>query len=482
MLEQRLQLGMKQTQRLIMTPRMQQSIHLLQLSTLELQNLLQKELVENPVLEEQASLEPSPVEDSSDGRPDADDKPAVDRMQENADLGPIRFDDDWQAYFEDSSDVGYVPPRTREEGEIFEAPIVQETTLEEHLEWQLNASPHIRSDEQRIIGEEIIHNLDEFGYLAPSVDELAERTSASPDKIEEVLRIIQGFTPVGVAARNLAECLEIQYHYYEKDSPLALEIIRRHLDDLEHRRLPKIARTLGISEQEVQDLADLIGTFDPRPARAFLPYESEYITPDVFVEKVGDEWQVRVNDEGTPPLRISKRYRQMLADPDTGAEERQYILDKFKSAVWLIRNIEQRKQTLEKVTRCIVSLQKNFLENGISGLKPMRLRDVADIVGVHESTVCRVVNNKYVQTPQGLFELQYFFSTGLETDNGQDASVKSVMDRIQRLIEDEDPKRPLSDQKITKILNADGISIARRTVAKYRERMGILPTTTRKRV
>jgi len=481
MLEQRLQLGMKQTQRLIMTPRMQQSIHLLQLSTLELQNLLQKELVENPILEEQSSIEASPIEDSPNGRTD-DEKGSVERVQEGEDLGPIRFDDNWQAYFEDSSDVGYVPPRTREDSEVYEAPVVQETSLEEHLSWQLNASPHIRTDEERTIGEEIIHNLDEYGYLNVSIEELVERTGASADTVDAVLKAIQGFTPVGVAARDLAECLEIQYHYYEKDSPLALQLIRHHLEDLEHRRLPKIARALGISEQEVQDLADMIGTFDPHPGRAFLPYETEYVTPDVFVEKVGDEWQVRVNDEGTPPLRISKRYRQMLANPDTGSEERQYILDKFKSAIWLIRNIEQRKQTLEKVTKCIVSLQKDFLENGISALKPMRLRDVADIVGVHESTVCRVVNNKYVQTPQGLFELQFFFSTGLETENGQDASVKAVMDRIQHLIDEEDPRRPLSDQKITRILNDEGISIARRTVAKYRERMGILPTTTRRRV
>jgi RNA polymerase sigma-54 factor len=479
MLEQRLQLGMKQTQRLIMTPRMQQSIHLLQLSTLELQNLLQNELVENPLLEEQASLETS-LSESPDGKNNGES--VVDRRQDEPDLGPIRFDDNWQAYFEDSSDVGYVPPRTREDSEVYEAPVVQETTLEEHLTWQLNASPNIRTDEEERIGEEIIHNLDDYGYLTASVEDLVERTGFSAEKIEDVLKTIHGFTPIGVAARDLSECLEIQYHYYEKDSPLALDIIRYHIDDLEHRRLPKIAKALGVTEQDVQDLADVIGTFDPRPGRAFLPYESEYVTPDVFVEKVDDEWQVRVNDEGSPPLRISKRYRQMLSDPDLGAEERQYILDKFKSAVWLIRNIEQRKRTLYKVTRCIVDLQKNFLENGISALKPMRLRDVADIVGVHESTVCRVVNNKYVQTPQGLFELQYFFSTGLETENGQDTSVKSVMDRIRQLIDEEDPKRPLSDQKITKMLNSEGISIARRTVAKYRERMGILPTTTRKRV
>lgn len=481
MLEQRLQLGMKQTQRLIMTPRMQQSIHLLQLSTLELQGLLQKELVENPLLEEQATIEPSPVEDSSDGRGISDGN-VVERSQKEEPLGPIRFDDNWEEYFHDSSDVGYVPPRTTEDAEVYEAPVVQHTSLEEHLMWQLNASPGVDGEVEHQIGEEIIHHLDADGYLTVSIEDLVTRTGASADKIEQVLKLIQGFTPVGVAARNLSECLEIQYHYYEKDSPLALEMIRHHLDDLEHRRLPRIARALGITEQEVQELADMIGTLEPKPGRAFQPYEGEYVTPDVFVEKVGDEWQVRVNDEGTPPLRISRRYRQMLLDPNLSAEERSYITDKFKSAIWLIRNIEQRKRTLYKVTRCIVELQKEFLENGISGLRPMRLRDVADIVGVHEATVCRVVNNKYVQTPQGLFELKYFFSTGLETEEGPDASVKAVMDRIQRMIDEEDPKRPLSDQKITEILNREGVNIARRTVAKYRERMGILPTTTRRRV
>jgi len=481
MLEQRLQLGMKQTQRLIMTPRMQQSIHLLQLSTLELQNLLQKELVENPLLEEQSTIEPSTVATSDDGKSDAA-QPVLERMQEEEPSGPIRFDDNWEEYFHDSSDVGYVPPRNTEDGEVYEAPVVQQTTLEEHLTWQLNASTLIETDSDRQIGEEIIHNLDADGYLTATVAELTERTGAASEHVERVLSVVHGFTPVGVAARSLSECLEIQYHYYEKDSPLALEIIRHHLGDLEHRRLPKIAKALGITEREVQELADIIGTLEPKPGRAYQPYEAEYVTPDVFVEKVGEEWQVRVNDEGTPPLRISKRYRQMLLDPNLRAEERSFILDKFKSAVWLIRNIEQRKRTLYKVTRCIVDLQKDFLESGISALRPMRLRDVADIVGVHEATVCRVVNNKYVQTPQGLFELKFFFSTGLETDNGPDASVKAVMDRIQQLIDEEDPRRPLSDQKITEMLNSEGINIARRTVAKYRERMGILPTTTRKRV
>jgi RNA polymerase sigma-54 factor len=297
------------------------------------------------------------------------------------------------------------------------------------------------------------------------------------------LRIFHTFDPPGIAARDLSECLEIQYHALNLDNPPMLETIRHHIEDLERKRYQNIARTLHISIPEVQEIADMISKFEPRPGRGLGAYENEYITPDVFVEKVGDDWQVRVNDEGIAPLRISPRYRQMLENRESLDKETvRYLRNRLHSAVDLIKNIEQRKMTLYRVTSEIVNQQTDFLNNGITHLHPMRLRDVADVVGVHETTVCRVVNGKYVDTPQGLFELKYFFSSGLESDTGEDASAKSVMAMVQELVDSEDPKKPLSDQKISEIMRVRGITVARRTVAKYRDVLGILPTSMRKRV
>ena len=486
MMEQRLELRLRQTQRLIMTPRMQQSIRFLQLPTLELTNEIQKELQENPILEEAPPLEVSGEESSSaeqegDSQTVAEASPAEATPDE--DTRNDEFDERWLEYFEDSSDVGYIPPSVSEQSETFEPTLVHQTTFEEHLIWQINVSPNLKNQADQDIAETIIRNLDHDGFLALPLEALAEQTGSALEEVERVLKVTQGFDPVGIGARDLGECLEIQYHYYEMHSPLALEIIRHHIEDLEHHRLSKIAKALDVSEQLVQEMADLIGTLEPKPGRVYQQQENEYITPDVFVEKVDGEWQVRVNDEGTPPLKISKRYRQMLLNPDgVDRKDLEFIRERFKSAIYFIRNIEQRRQTLYKVTRSVFDLQRDFLERGLEGLRPMKLRDVADIVGVHEATVCRVVNNKYVQTPQGLFELKYFFSTGLGTDDGRDASVKTVMSQISRMIDQEDIYKPLSDEKITKMLNRGGINIARRTVAKYREKMGILPTNTRKRV
>ncbi|MBD3268245.1 RNA polymerase factor sigma-54 [bacterium] len=339
------------------------------------------------------------------------------------------------------------------------------------------------TEEQQSIGLLIVEYLNDDGYLELTIDQIVEMTGSDKRTVEKVLEKVQSFDPPGIAARDLAECLEIQCHFYDMDDPLLLEVIRYHLGDLERRRYAKLTRVLGVSEKQVQSIADTIATLDPKPGRKYAITENEYVTPDVFVEKIDGEYVVRVNDEGTPPIRISKRYRRMLENREDLSEEAyEYIKNKFKSAMWLIRNIEQRKRTLYNVTKQIVQMQHDFLEHGITHLRPMRLRDVADAIGVHEATVCRVVNKKYLQTPRGLFELKYFFSTGLDTGGAEDMSAKSVMEIIRNLIEDEDPKKPLSDQKITEILQRDyELNIARRTVAKYREKMGILSTSKRKR-
>jgi RNA polymerase sigma-54 factor len=340
-----------------------------------------------------------------------------------------------------------------------------------------------RRGSEPVIGALIIENLNDDGYLEISLDQIAEMTGASVAEAEKVLETIQTFEPVGIAARDLPECLIIQCQTFGIDDPLVLEVIRYHLEDLERKRYAKLSRALGVSEHQVQEIADTIGRLEPKPGRKYGVVENEYVAPDVFVETVDGEYQVRVNDDGAPPLRISKRYRQMLQERENlPSETYEFIKNKYKSAIWLIRNIEQRKRTLYNVTSKIVEMQQDFLDHGITHLKPMRLRDVADAIGVHVATVCRVVNGKYVQTPRGLFELKFFFSTALENQEGEDQSAKSVMEMIRSIIDTEDPKKPYSDQRIADILKARGINIARRTVSKYREKMGILSTSARKRI
>ncbi len=482
-MDQRLQLQQKMSQRLIMTPQMQQSIQLLQLSTLELSELLQEEMAENPMLEE----EEEQSDQSSDGEyeetsVDSDSEiPAAD-LAEN---GHIELDQDWEDYFSDSSDIGQISLGSSFDSQDEEQPQVQlasEETLKDHLLWQLGISTN--TDEEYRVGEYLINQLDDDGYLQITAEEAAEIQGVTTEFVEHVLNIIHGFDPPGIGARNLSECLEVQCRIFDIDDDDILEVIRHHLDNLERRRYKEISRALEVTDQHVQEIADIIKTLDPRPGRQYMQTTVEYITPDVFVEKVDGEWQVRVNDEGAPPLRISRKYREMLQSKDgITNEEYEFIKKKFQSAIWLIRNIEQRKRTLYRVTKAIMVRQEQFLEEGLTALRPLKLRDIADELGIHEATVCRVVNKKYVQTPRGLFELKYFFSTGLDTTGTDDMSAKSVMEIIRNLVEEENPRKPLSDQKITEILHRDhDLSIARRTVAKYREKMGILPTSKRKRV
>ncbi len=480
-MDQRLQLQQKMSQRLIMTPQMQQSIQLLQLSTLELSELLQQEMTENPMLEEEEFT------DRSDGSADE-----IEPSQ-NEDLdfhnlpeeGHIDLDENWTDYFLDSSDLGQVNSGTAygtETEEEQNIQIAKEESLKDHLIWQLGVSTNTREEYE--VGQYIIEQLDEDGYLTFPIEDIADTFNQNVDFVESVLTIIQGFDPPGIGARDLPECLEIQCRHYEIDDDDILSVIRHHLDNLERHRYKEIARSLGVTEQHIQEIADIISSLDPRPGRQYATATNiEYITPDVFVEKIDGEWQVRVNDEGAPPLRISRKYREMLQNRNgISDEEYEFIKKKFQSAIWLMRNIEQRRQTLYRVTRAIVDRQKDFLEEGLTALRPLKLRDIADELGIHEATVCRVVNKKYLQTPRGLFELKYFFSTGLDSNGGDDMSAKSVMEIIRTLIEEEDIRKPLSDQKITEILHRDyNLSIARRTVAKYREKMGILPTSKRKR-
>ena len=397
--------------------------------------------------------------------------------------GSVELDDNWLSYFEDSSDVGPVPPREYEAPEEdFEVPLSSTTTLKEELLRQLGIAS--KSGRMHEIGEIIIDWINEDGYLTTHVEHLAEHYGYPAAEVEEVLRMIQGFDPAGVGARDLSECLKLQYHARGMDDPTLLLAIDKYLPDLEHKRYAQVARALGVTEQKVQAIGDDLKCFDPRPGHKYGPVETTYVTPDVFIEKVEGEWQVRINDDSAPPVRISRRYLLMLANPQSlGSAEKQYLSERLSAARWLIHNIEQRKRTLYQVTKQILEMQKDFMEDGLASLRPMRYRDVADAIGVHESTVGRVVNGKYVQTPQGLFELKYFFSTALDSSDGEDQSAKSVMLLIEELIEREDKKKPLSDEKIAAILQAKhNLNLARRTVAKYRDKMGILRASQRKRI
>lgn len=480
-MDQRLQLQQKMSQRLIMTPQMQQSIQLLQLSTLELSDLLQEEMTENPMLEED---DPVDTKMETENEPDTTDTGDTSDTHDE-EKGIIELDEHWEDYFSDSSDIGYVSSGSSyggEDEEEFNTQIAQEESLKDHLTWQLHVSAV--TEVQREIGEYLIENIDEDGFLQVTVEDTAEFLDVPLLVVEQTLNIIHTFDPSGIGARSLSECLEIQCRHMDVDDDDILAVIRNHMDELERRRFKEIARALGVTEQHVQEVSDFISTLVPRPGRQYSPVSNEYISPDVFVERVGGEWQIRVNDDGAPPLRISKKYQEMLHNKDGMTnEEYDFIKKKFQSAIWLIRNIEQRNRTLFRVTKAIMDKQENFLDEGITALKPLKLRDIADELGIHEATVCRVVNKKYVQTTRGLFELKYFFSTGLESSGSEDMSAKSVMEIIRNLIDEEDEKKPLSDQKITEILHKDHqLNIARRTVAKYREKMGILPTSKRKRV
>ncbi|MFQ5902877.1 MAG: RNA polymerase factor sigma-54, partial [Candidatus Binatia bacterium] len=361
----------------------------------------------------------------------------------------------------------------------WENTLTKKTSLEDHLVWQLRLSR--LTEREETVGLYIIGNLDESGYLTLPLEEVCRVTGASPEEAEGVLKRIQLFDPVGVAARDLRECLLVQLESLDLGESLAARIVSDHLSQLETKRYEKLARELGVSVEEVGAASHLIGSLEPKPAHGFEEEEVRTILPDVSVEKIGDEYVVILNDEGVPRLRISPLYRQMVGQ---GGEEekqaKQYLQEKVRAATWLIKSIHQRQQTLYRVTQSIFKFQGDFLDHGVSHLKPMVLRDVAGDIGMHESTVSRATASKYVHTPQGLFELKFFFQSGLKAGDGEDMASESVKNKIRSIISTEDPKKPYSDQHIAGLLGQEAIDIARRTVAKYREAMGILPSSKRR--
>ncbi|MCD6570198.1 MAG: RNA polymerase factor sigma-54 [Deltaproteobacteria bacterium] len=455
---------LKMTQQLIMTPQLQQAIKLLQLSRLELKEYIEQEFQANPLLE--IDTEPSPPEEKDGVEDQGLDTSKIEQSR-------------WEAYLESYGQERIPQHYEGEERSYLEAIATRAEGLTEHLLWQLRLN-HF-TERQRIIGVFIIGNIDSNGYLSTDIDTICTATDTTEEEVISVLKQIQTFDPVGVASRDLKECLFVQARIFGFTDSIVWKIIDSHLEDLQTKNFDKIAQGLGATVEEVSWAAQIISKMEPRPARNYSDEPQQYIVPDIYVFKVDDDYMIALNEEDIPKLTLDKEYQCLLISDKTGQLTKDYLTERLKSAQWLMKSIRQRQSTLCKVTASIMRFQKDFLDHGINHLKPLVLRDVADDVGMHESTISRVTSNKYVHTPQGIFELKFFFSSGIAKSNGGFMASQSVKNEIENLIKVEDPKNPLSDQVITVKLREKGIAIARRTVAKYREVMGILPSNRRKK-
>ncbi len=472
---------LKLTQQLVMTPQLQQAIKLLQLSRLELVDMVQQELEENPVLEESAEPAEKPPTDgngeTAETPPEGSQEVSSEPTEQEAVSGADEVD--WEKYLENYANQAPTPSISRPVSDdlpAWDASLTTKDTLADHLRWQLKMT--VVNEEETDFVNLVIGNLNNDGYLKePPIEELAKEAGIEVEDAEEVLKLIQAFDPVGVASRDLRECLLAQVEALELDADVR-DIVDRHLGNMEKRNYPAIARDLDLPLEDVYEAAKIVQGLEPRPARNFVTDDTRYITPDVYVHKVGDEYFVVANDDGMPRLKISGFFRSAM-DADPAAKE--YVQNKLRSAQWLIRSIDQRRRTIVKVTECIVEKQKDFFERGVDHLRPMILRDVAEEVGMHESTISRVTTNKYVHTSQGIYELKYFFNSSIRRTSQEDIASESVKSKIREIVSGEDSSRPLSDQKIVDILGKEGIVIARRTVAKYREMLGILSSSKRKK-
>jgi RNA polymerase sigma-54 factor len=466
----------KLVQKLILTPSLQQAIKLLPMSTIELADMLNQEVVENPMLEEVSTEELQGVDVPQTDR-EAAPEPQTQQRQDTWD------DNDYAYFFGDYLDDGY--RASRAPVEVKELPPLENTlstqgSLSDHLEWQLA----LQTDDTRVreIGLAIIGNLADDGYLMASVDEIAGMGDWSLTEVEKVLTTIQHFDPVGVAARDLSECLTLQLRQLDLAGTPAEKIVSEHLRLLQNNQVPELARRLGMSIEELKPHIEIIRSLDPKPGGRLNPTPSQYVIPDVYVVKVEDQYVAMLNEDGLPQLRISPVYKRLLDKGGENSDEtRAYVKDKFRSALWLLKSVDQRQKTIYKVATSIINFQKEFLDHGIEHLKPLVLRDVANDIGMHESTVSRVVNNKYMHTPQGVFEMKYFFHSGISSSFGENVSSVTIKQRIKKIIEAEDAKKPLSDSKIVSILQKEGLMLARRTIAKYREELKI-PTSNQRKV
>ncbi len=469
---------LKMSQQLVMTPQLQQAIKLLQLTRLELQDVVRQELEENPLLEETAEVEEVHEAEALEAA-EKEIEPEVQREEfHEVETGEDTLRD-WDSYLDGYNYSSGEQYSGEDDRPSFENLLTRKGTLIDHLLWQLHMGP-FSGDEVRI-GEEIIGNVDESGYLRASLPEIAQACAVEEDAALRVLERIKEFDPTGVAARDLRECLLIQARFMDMQGSVVERILLSHLNDLETRKYKQIAKALGVDISQVLMAAKIIAGFDPRPGRVYGTEEVQYISADIFVYKVGDEYLVMLNEEGLPNLKVNPFYAEARGTGAMDSRAEEYVSEKIRSAQWLIKSIQQRQRTIYKVAKSIIRFQREFLDQGIEYLRPLVLRDVADDIGMHESTISRVTTNKYMQTPQGLFELKYFFNSGLSTSEGDFVASESVKNRIREIIEKEDPRKPLSDQKIAEMLSGETVNIARRTVTKYREILRLGSSSERKR-
>lgn len=449
-------LELKQTQKLLMTPQLRQAIKLLQLPVLELTAYLDDQYMENPLLE---------IEDTEE-----------DNGEQEQQVDEQLFDLDWEQYFQDR-DTG--EPLAADKQNKFELVTGNEYTLQQRLHQQLslvNLDP-----ETARIARYIVNNLDDSGYLNICCEEVAAILQVEPAAVDAALAVVQGLEPAGIGARDLQECLLLQLKSRDDIPPCTREIINDYLPVVAKGKIPLLAEALDVTPAVIQKAVDFIKTLDPKPGQSVTSErDAGHIVPDITVLDVGGKWMVMVNDSYTPRLRINPFYQRLLKAADSD-ETKRFLRDKLNSALWLLKAVEQRRSTLHKITEFIIEYQQDFFEKGVKFLRPLRLRDVAEAVEVHESTVSRAINGKYVQTPRGLYELKYFFSVNLETSDGGGTSSTGAKKELQDLVEQEDPTRPLTDQQLSEKLKERGIRISRRTVAKYREELGIASSTLRKR-
>jgi RNA polymerase sigma-54 factor len=492
--------GLRQQQNLVMTPQLQQAIKLLQLNHMELAELINQELTENPVLEEISENE-APEDNLATAAGDETFDPEI--QQQNDEASQVqeqkpeeqslagKDEVNWDAYLEDYNEGSGSAPSMKEtpdETPTYENTLTKTTSLEEHLQWQLSML-NLMENEQRVAGL-IIASLNDDGYFEGDLTAIAARAGIEVEDAEEILKMIQLFDPIGIGARNLKECLLIQARLLQPRQPVVETIIENHMVELEKHNIPAIAKALAIPIEQAVEAQKIIHEFEPRPGNLFTEPDTQYIQPDIFIQKVGDQYVIHMNDDGIPRLRVSNYYKSIVQKEnaavaqgkETEGKAKEYVQDKLRAALWLIRSIQNRQKTIYKVTEAILARQREFFEKGARFLKPMVLKDIAADVGMHESTISRVTTNKYVHTPVGTFELKYFFNSSIASSDGGDAVASSaVKERIKQLITKEDPKRPLSDQQLVDLLAKENVDIARRTVAKYREMLHILPSSKRKR-
>jgi len=494
---QGLQLAQRLTQSLVLAPQLQQSLALLQAPTLELKALVEQELQQNPVLEEapeaeadlqdkeeregEKAAEADPSEPPADlGFDPTSEKSAADPVDDfQAEFERlVQLDQEWRDHFAQTN----LPVRASAEEEerrqfMFDS-LVASTSLQEMLLEQVRESA--LPQELWPVAELLIGNIDEYGYLKATVEELTASTGVVAEKIEQALKVIQSFEPPGVGARDLRECLMLQLERVGEQNSLEYRIVNEFMDALGKRRIPEIARGTGTYVDEVQDALERIARLEPRPGRAFLPDNDQYILPEVFVQRSGGDFVVSTNNDHIPHLRISNTYKDLMAQGENSPEVRNYIREKIRAGKFLIKSLHQRQQTILNIAREIVHRQREFMEKGVAFLKPLTMVQVAEIVGVHETTVSRAVSGKYMQTPQGIFEMKYFFTAGIQTASGDGMSNTSVKYMIAEIFKKENAGAPLSDQEVVRMLKEKGIVIARRTVAKYRTELNILPSNLRK--